>query len=203
MSFRKSEISTRLIRFLDRRSVPMHLSDKPSAQQDEIDALLQCVLRYAPRADYMPWLERLISEMSANAKTRGWPSEADVASAAREMSKVGSIKPADGGEIDFLQVVADRMNEGEAVGDECFYGRIAQRLLDSGKVSEATMRKYRSAWYFNAKDVYGEEKAREKEAQAQERMRHAAELARNTDGRKSVMPPEPKRIAAHEWDGAA
>ncbi|MGR3524864.1 MAG: hypothetical protein ACU0CT_02555 [Paracoccaceae bacterium] len=63
-----------------------------------------------------------------------------------------------------MEIAAHRMNEGEAVGDEWLYGQNAARLIASGLVPADTMRKYRSALYFAAKDDCGADIAKTMEA---------------------------------------
>ena len=58
---------------------------------------------------------------------------------------------------------ADRISAGEAVSDAWLYGPIAVEIERSGLVGADIMRKYRSALYFSAKDLHGEETARDTE----------------------------------------
>lgn len=49
MGMHENDAKSRLIRFLDRKSMPRRLEGKPIAMDDEISALLKATLRHAPR----------------------------------------------------------------------------------------------------------------------------------------------------------
>lgn len=94
-------------------------------------------------------------------KGRSWPTVSHLVDAMNASAKVGKAKKIEPEQKsawrpDTMQIMAGRMNAGEAVGDEWFYGRNSLELLKSGLVDKETMRKYRSAFYFAAKEVCGE-----------------------------------------------
>ena len=98
-------------------------------------------------------------------KGRSWPTVSHLVDAMGYVAR-NSQQPAiessaaPSWQIDPVSIAARRMNEGEAVGDDWLYGRNAVRLLQSGLVTRETVRKYRSALYFAAKDQCGESIAR-------------------------------------------
>lgn len=101
-------------------------------------------------------------------KGRSWPTVSHFVDAINAVSKrsVKAVDHADAKEpqkLDTLDVMARRMNEGEAVGDDWIYGRNALRLEQSGKVGRDVIRKYRSALYFAAKEAVGEDLAKSME----------------------------------------
>lgn len=65
-----------------------------------------------------------------------------------------------------VRVAAMRMNEGLPVGDSWLYGRLCIDLYQSGLVHDfqTKLRQYRSALYFSAKDILGQEQAERYEA---------------------------------------
>lgn len=103
-------------------------------------------------------------------KGRSWPTVSHMVDALENVTKRkgGTVAVANDEapkwELDPLAVMARRMNEGEAVGDGWLYGRDALRLMTSGLVPADTIRKYRSALYFEAKAKSGEDNARTMEA---------------------------------------
>lgn len=101
-------------------------------------------------------------------KGRSWPTVSHMVDAMERVAskrgeKVENLE-APKWELDPLAVAARRMNEGELVGDGWLYGRDALRLMQSGLVPADTIRKYRSALYFEAKAKSGEDNARTMEA---------------------------------------
>lgn len=202
MNIRKNELTTCLRTYLDRKSVPMNLNGKPEAQQSEINALLHSVIRHAPKENYVEWFGRLEIALGDASKTRGWPTEGEIKSAARSIEVPSSKRPANVEDIDPLEEMSRRMNAGEDVGDSCFYGRMAVDMKARGLIHESTLRSYRSAWYFSAKKTYGEGKARELEDRLRQRQAEAEKWSDNGK-RYSAPSPDVKRVPAHEWDGAA
>lgn len=102
-------------------------------------------------------------------KGRSWPTVSHMVDAMERVAKrsggdVAIANEAPKWALDPLAVMAGRMNEGEAVGDEWLYGQNAARLIASGLVPADTMRKYRSALYFAAKDDCGADIAKTMEA---------------------------------------
>ena len=77
------------------------------------------------------------------------------------------------------QINADRIKNGDAVGEYWVYGRGAQSLLAMGLVEMSDLRRLRSGLFFAAKDAWGADVARAKEAEWIARDELAAsELAR-------------------------
>ena len=98
-------------------------------------------------------------------KGRSWPTVSHIVDAMNVSAKVSKPKQAEGKveagwRPDTMQIMANRMNAGEAVSDSYLYGRSAVELLKAGLVDMQTMRKYRSALYFAAKDAIGEDLAK-------------------------------------------
>ena len=78
----------------------------------------------------------------------------------------------------YLEIAAKRMNTGDAVAEGFLYGIRAIELEAARLVPEATLRHYRSGWFFNLKQTYGEEVALKKEANAQRRHEQARSIVR-------------------------
>jgi hypothetical protein len=163
MSIRTETLARIFAAWLERYSPPAMMKDKPAVMQAEIDALMRAVLRFAPQADYDGWLNRTLDQLECKMKTRAWPTKSELVDACsktrKEMPTESTVKVRTP-----LSIMAKRMAEGEAVGDEWLYGRNAIELMRSGEVEPGTFRKYRSALFFAMKDVMGEELAKVTEA---------------------------------------
>jgi hypothetical protein len=61
--------------------------------------------------------------------------------------------------VDRFTITGARMAAGEPVGEGYLYGSDAVELIAQGLVDQDTMRKYRSAAYFNRKSIYGHDAA--------------------------------------------
>ncbi len=185
--------------YLTRRTMPRGLQDKPDAHKAELSALIDCLLRYAPRQGYDEWWSKLETHLDENADTRAWPTVSEIKKAAISLRGTQSKHIAEADDIDPIKIIGERMSAGEAVGDGYLYGRMALDLEKRGLVSPDVLRKCRSALYFNLKHVYGEEKARTMEAAFLKRHERAEATAKS---QASFKAPEyqPKKIPAREYD---
>jgi hypothetical protein len=163
MSDRKDEISGLFTRWLDRYSPPLSMRDNQRAQQDEVEALLRTVLKFAPALLYGDWVSSMLDRLSDQMKTRAWPTQNEIGAVCSNMRKegAGSSKHRASGEISLEphDIISRRMGKGEAVAEGWLYGRAACELIQQGLIDQETMTRYRSAAFFNRKNAYGEDKA--------------------------------------------
>lgn len=161
MTIRDEFLMTNLKRYLDRKGVPQSLQGKPEAQRDEISALVYVLTRYAPNDDLKSWWQRVEIALDENATTRGWPSVADLKNACIANRK--SAGRVDTTQLDSKRINAQRILNGEPVGEDWIYGRRAVELIAGGYVTEGDMRPYRKGLYEAMKEVWGVERANEVE----------------------------------------
>lgn len=204
MGLHEKDAKYRLIRFLDRKTMPRRLEGKPVAMDDEIGALLAAVLRQAPRgadalADWWPAFEASLGEMCGGM----WPTEKEITDAGRKHARAVRSEAADT-DMSPAAINARRMERGDAVGEHFIWGSGAVEMIAGRLVSEDLMTRYRSAWFFGLVEVYGEDKAREIEGKAKAR-HEAAKVAwaHRNDPRKpraakapSMRTPIPEGYAA-------
>ena len=204
MGLHENDAKSRLIRFLDRKTMPRRLEGKPVAMDDEIGALLAAVLRQAPRgadalADWWPAFEASLGEMCGGM----WPTEKEITDAGRKHVRAVRSEAADT-DMSPAAINARRMERGDAVGEHFIWGTGAVEMVAGRLVSEDVMTRYRSAWFFGLVEVYGEDKAREIEGKAKAR-HEAAKVAwaHRNDPRKpratkspSMRTPIPEGYAA-------
>jgi hypothetical protein len=172
--------------WLERYSPRRALQGNSEALQAEVKALLRVIKKYAPMNDYLSWLSRVTEALDFMMKTSAWPTVNEVGSACIATNKEAARKaPSEAISLDPIEVNAKRMNAGEAVGDGYLYGRDAVTLLRGNHVSLDVMTKYRSALFFSAKDVWGEELALRAEARWKAKHADAEEL---DNGNRVAMP---------------
>lgn len=197
MSYRDDWLRGKLREYLNRRTVPRGFEGKADALKAEADALVDCVLRKAPREQYEGWWTTLERRLAEDAKTRAWPTEGEISEAAREIHGPRTVRVAEGDELDRVKIAARRIGAGEAVGDDWLYGRGAVALERSGLVTESQLSRYRSSWFFAMKDVYGETDAKAKEAEARDRLSAYRREAGQPRQQVNVEIPD-KRVEAAE-----
>lgn len=161
MNPRTEALTEEFTEWLDRYSPRRALQSNEKAMGAEINALMRVILKMAPVSDYLSWLEKVTTQLDYQMKTSAWPTVSEVGAACSNVNKSRSLS----GQRQSVTtipatIVARRMNAGETVGDGWLYGRDAVVLIKTGDVSSDLMRRYRSALYFSAKKLHGEEKAR-------------------------------------------
>lgn len=194
MDFRKEELNARLTEFLMRFSPPQSIKDNTRAQQAEAELLLKVLRRYAPQEGAGPWADKVLGIVAERSKHRAWPLASEVGAVAKEFGERPALRAVSEPSFDPVQITADRMNRGEAVGDQWLYGARACELIRTGQVTETTMRQYRSALYFAEKKVVGEDEALKREA---------ARKARHDASRNIGPKPEPVTYTPKTFGGAA
>jgi hypothetical protein len=195
MSLRKVEIAQALSNWLDRYSCPMHLREKPEAAQKEAEALAGVLTRFAPNEEFQPFLNRVFSQLDYQMKTRAWPTVSEMGAACsnvRKESRHGNSQGDTGLDVDMRPeaITARAMLAGKPVGEGWLYGRSAVDMIAAGLIDKDTMDRYRSGAFFARKDLYGEEKALEWEAEAKARHEDAKRIRRESpvSGRDTSMP---------------
>lgn len=104
-----------------------------------------------------------------------WPTEKELIDAGRKHVVAVRSESADT-DMSPAAIAARQMDRGEPVGEHFIWGLGAVEMIARRLVSEETMRRYRSGWYFRLVDTYHEDKAREIEAAAKAR-HEAAKVA--------------------------
>jgi hypothetical protein len=150
--------------FLDRKAVPASLQNKMGAQAAEVGALMAAINRHAPKErEGLAWdhIERHLDEKAAS---RSWPTVNELTEACKQAA-AHIRSDVSGMAIDTYAINAERIHNGEPVGDEWLYGRLALELIERRLTTETRLDSYRSGLFFAMRDVWGEEEARRKEAE--------------------------------------
>lgn len=182
---RTQQITGLFERWLERFTPPQGMRGNTDAMADEKMSLLRLLLKHAPPDDFGTFVADALMHCEHGMKTRAWPTVFELRSACRDILKQSlpvagsSAKPTDSAEL-----TAARMHRGEAVGEAWLYGILACEMIARGLIDQDTMRKYRSAAYFNRKDVYGEESARRWQAEAEDGHERAKLVWRDRNNRK-------------------
>ena len=182
-TMRTAEIRGLLERWLERYSPPRSLDGNARAQQDEAQALLGVLSRFAPQVDYADFCGRAFLQMDYQMKTRAWPTTGEFGAVCSKLRKEAGKAGADQGEGVSLVpevVTAELMRKGKPVGEGWLYGVNACAMIATGLVDQGTMRAYRSGAFFARKSLYGEAAALVWEAEAKARHESARAGFRDT-----------------------
>ena len=186
MNMRDNDISHRVNEWLDRFSVPSHLKDKATAAQQEAEAILRMFLRYCPRDEYVPFLNRVFDQIDYQKKTRYWPTPQEVGAVCVNILK---DNPKPGAEISADMspeaIIGRRMMRGDAVAEGYLYGRAAVELIAKNLVTREVMEGYRKGAFFNRRAVLGQEAAQAWEDRAKADHDAAREVYRQSQAERA------------------
>ncbi len=195
MSLHETAITARLKRFLDRRTMPKFLDAKPQAISDELGAMTRTIARFAPRGDLAEWWNKFEADIGRRNTTRSWPSEGEIEASCKAITQPLRNSIAEPGSFDEYAIAGRRIENSEPVGDEWLYGRKSAELVRRGLATEGSLRPYRSALYFRAKDLWGEERAAEYERELQDKHQDALKSMREPSERRNVEALIPDKSA--------
>ena len=164
-------ITASLNEFLRLYKRPEHLDEQTALTElremaEEMNLLIAST---SGQSDLEAQIKQAFRNIRQTYKGRSWPTVSHVVDAMNVSAKVSKPKQAEGKveagwRPDTMQIMANRMNAGEAVSDSYLYGRSAVELLKAGLVDRETLRKCRSELYFAAKNACGEDIAKSMEA---------------------------------------
>lgn len=159
-------IANHMSRWLTRYVPPTHLRADAGARQDEIDAIVGALMRYAPKTDVERWIDRITERLDHAMQTRAWPAVREVVDACmairREDQQAASAAPREQGEapsFDVFQATANAIHAGRAVGESYLWGRNAVVLLRRKLVTRAEIDALRRAAYYGHLTTHGEDAA--------------------------------------------
>jgi hypothetical protein len=204
-AIRTAEISGIFTRWLERYSPPAQIRENERAQQDEAQALLGVLLRFAPQTGYADFVALVIDRVEFQMKTRAWPTKGELGAVCSNLRKEGA-KPTDitgGPDMSPPAVNARRMQRGEAVAEGWLWGVNACDLIATGLIDEPTMTRYRSAAFMARKAIYGEDAALGWEADAKARHQSAREARRQREAEQRDIAIPDKSVPYSAGDFAA
>lgn len=187
---RNEYLSQHFNEWLDRFSPPRAIQNNPKAMQDDANAMLAIVGKYAPSQGYAEWLAKVLVDLTEGMTTRSWPAPGELVKACKARIEHREKPKGEEWKLDECESIGAKMKAGQPVGEGWLYGRSAVDLIKRGLVDLETMTAYRSAAFFSRKDVQGEESALRWEAEAKERHEVAKAMLRDTESkpRNIVLP---------------
>lgn len=153
--------ATLVTEFLRQYQRPSHLDNDAalreiSAIAEEVNALISTSL--SPDA-FRARINEACRHLRKTYTNRQWPMPAHFVKAMEATTPKPETQEIGLEATDTMQIMANRMNAGEHVGDGWLYGRNAVRLMQSGMVTEHTIAKYRRALRSSAEHTGGKEYA--------------------------------------------
>jgi hypothetical protein len=147
--------------FLAEWKQPDHLTDQTAMTR--IRSIAEAINKRLPASLNRDGLREVCSDIfqavSESHKGREWPDVSTFAKCAEARGELAAKAKPVQHEFDTVDINLRRLRRGDALGDEWIFGRRAVELLGRG-VTEEELDAYRSALFFNFKEVWGVEEAR-------------------------------------------
>lgn len=181
---RNDDIARLFNDWLLRKAPPREFANNPKAAQAEAEALAKVLLRMAPNAGYVEFVNEALDALDQQMKTRFWPNANELGAACSNMKKERYRKGNFQNNLDVDMsdeaITARKMQRGEPVGEGWLYGRQACILIATGMIDEPTMAAYRSGAFLARREAFGQDAALTWEAEAKERHQEAKIIRRQT-----------------------
>jgi hypothetical protein len=150
--------------FLAEWKRPEHLNDETAMKR--LRATAEAINKRLPaslsRDGLAEVCEDIFQAVSEGHRGREWPDVALFAKCAEERGQAAAQAVPVAHVFDTVDINFRRYQRGDALGDEWLFGRRAVELLEKGATEEG-LDAYRSGLFFNFKEAWGVEKAREEE----------------------------------------
>jgi hypothetical protein len=169
-------INRELVNLLSIYAAPKHL-DTTAKQADAINRLAESLNKRFPNKTTEDHIhgtfERASHSLSGSHKTNSWPTspeitKAVVAGMGQEVRETASTSRS----RDAHEINADRIKRGDHVGEIWIAGRVCAELINKNLVTKGDVEPYRKLYFYQLKEIYGTEKAKEyfvkKDAEFQE-----------------------------------
>ena len=145
---RMMQIKKELAEMLSEYAAPKHLID-PASQAKDIQSTAEVINALFPNdtnQDHITGtLKRAAMKLKGAHKSRTWPLASDITTAVKKSMNVqGSPMPVNKGpwKPDTLAINARRIKAGEPVGEMYIRGKLADKMVEMGLISEAHLQPY-------------------------------------------------------------
>lgn len=148
-----------LAHFLRQYRQPEHLDESGVKERMQMmaEAINNRISGSLGREDLEARLEMMCREVTATYRGRDWPTAAHFIGALDVRAPEAAADT--DWSLDPVKIAADRISDGEPVGDGWLWGRQAVDLLRSGKVTTEQIRPYRQSHAAKLRKLYGDDEA--------------------------------------------
>ena len=140
-------ILSELIKMMEGYATPKHL-DTQKKQEDEARNIVRLLNQKFPNdtnEDHIRGtMDRAMLKLKEAHKSRTWPTAADISAAVSKSMSSASTRSVSSGpwKPDTLQLNAKRIIAGEPVGEMYIRGKLADKMVEMGLISEAHLQPY-------------------------------------------------------------
>lgn len=143
---RNNELKEKTLKMLGRLNAPRAVQNNDENMKSEAEFLCNQILKLAPSKNYNEWFDDFEQNLLSNLETRTWPTAKEISKSAKAIApkrpEFRELQP-EKYEPNELKINADRINNGEQVGESYIIGTLAEQMVRVGLVQEAQLQPYK------------------------------------------------------------
>tara|TARA_B100000927_G_C16438294_1_gene458601 strand:+ start:522 stop:983 length:462 start_codon:yes stop_codon:yes gene_type:complete len=143
---RNNELKEKMLNLLGRLNAPRAVQGNSESMKSEAEFLCDKIIKLAPNKGYLDWFNHFEETLLSNLETRTWPTAKEISKAAKEIApKRPEFQelPTEKYEPNELKINANRINNGEPVGENYVFGSLAEQMVRAGLVAEKQLEPYK------------------------------------------------------------
>lgn len=143
---RNNELKEKTLKMLGRLNAPRSVQNNNENMKSEAEFLCDQILKLAPSKNYTQWFTDFQENLLSKMETRTWPTAKEISRSAKEIAprrpEFKELTP-EKYEPNELKINADRINNGEPVGESYVFGSLAEQMVRVGLVAEKQLQPYK------------------------------------------------------------
>lgn len=143
---RNNELKEKVLNLLGRLNAPRAVQGNSESMKSEAEFLCDKIIKLAPSKGYSDWFKDFEETVLSNLETRTWPTAKEISKAAKEIApKSPEFRelPPEKYQPNELKINANRINNGEPVGENYVFGSLAEQMVRVGLVAEKQLEPYK------------------------------------------------------------
>ena len=143
---RNNELKEKTLKMLGRLNAPRAVQNNDENIKSEAEFLCNQIIKLAPSKNYIEWFQDFEQNLLSNLETRTWPTAKEINKSAKAIApkrpEFRELEP-EKYEPNELKINADRINNGEPVGENYIMGAMAEQMVRAGLVAEKQLEPYK------------------------------------------------------------
>ena len=143
---RNNELKEKTLKMLGRLNAPRAVQNNDENMKSEAEFLCNQIIKLAPSKNYIEWFQDFEQNILSNLETRTWPTAKEISKSAKAIApkrpEFRELSP-EKYEPNELKINADRINNGEPVGENYIMGAMADQMVKAGLVAEKQLEPYK------------------------------------------------------------
>jgi len=143
---RNEELKTKTLKMLGRLNAPRAVQNNDESMKSEAEFLCNQIIKLAPSQNYTQWFIDFETTLLSNLETRTWPTAKEISKAAKIIApKRPEFKElsSENYQPNELKINAERIKNGQDVGENYIMGAMAEQMVKAGLVAEKQLEPYK------------------------------------------------------------